>query len=412
MGVIAIAKIQNTGKLAEDRGWSLGYRLIDAKSGKTLDVSNEVIKIGLTERNLSIANLSISDDGDIEEMLSLADKYDEGLPVVMVTNENGKGSQLGSNAGRMSKLVLLWIYTDSELGIDLCEVSDCLGNIKTVRLAQVLEAERQEKLILLNHIREKEERRARLVGHCKRAMGTLTKFLDTQVSEGKIYNKGICEHRRRCKALNIPGLRMCDAIGSDKAVLLAAAGDIGEYIEIPDYVEEIGESAFVLCSKPRNITFGSGVRIIGYSGLSGVELDNLSLNEGLLEIHEDAFQEAEIRSDIVIPSSVQKIATTAFQDLKCPRLVITTNHLEVGSGGVNWTIYLSRDIGELQVSEDTAVKILSYYVTGFEKNSVRSGIVEPTGNKLTIPYKEAEDILNKELGRFGLLSKNGVKIIP
>ena len=83
------------------------------------------------------------------------------------------------------------------------------------------------------------------------------------------------------------------------------------YIEIPDSVEYIGQTAF-RCSGLETIKFGKNVRTIGAAAFQGSMLTRVELPENLRNIASATFASCNNLFEIYIPSSVQTIQPTAF----------------------------------------------------------------------------------------------------
>lgn len=98
-----------------------------------------------------------------------------------------------------------------------------------------------------------------------------------------------------------------------KTLIQYANGKKATSFEIPDYVTEIGPSAFYGCTSLTSITIPNSVTKIGSSAFSGcTSLTSITIPQGVTRLEWGAFRQCENLESAVIPASVTKIEQEAF----------------------------------------------------------------------------------------------------
>ncbi len=101
-------------------------------------------------------------------------------------------------------------------------------------------------------------------------------------------------------------------------VLIEYSGS-DEYLEIPDGVTSIGESAFYRCERLTHIDIPDGVKSIGDSAFSWCyNLTSINIPDGVTSIGDSAFEHCNSLTSINIPDSVTSIRDSVF--CECERL--------------------------------------------------------------------------------------------
>lgn len=116
---------------------------------------------------------------------------------------------------------------------------------------------------------------------------------------------------------------------------LGTDGSFTGDIEIPQGVTEIGASAFKrLALKNRvDLTIPKGVKKIGYNAFAELRLSSLHLNDDLERIERDAFLYTNIPNQVVLPTSLVFVGSSAFRGCGMEgELVIPENCLSIGGG--------------------------------------------------------------------------------
>jgi len=88
-------------------------------------------------------------------------------------------------------------------------------------------------------------------------------------------------------------------------------GRAGTYT-IPTSVTDIGENAFLSCTRLTNVTIPSSVTNIGGGAFSGCNLTNITIPASVVNIGGGAFQECKHLTSVTIPTSVTSIGDVAF----------------------------------------------------------------------------------------------------
>ena len=91
------------------------------------------------------------------------------------------------------------------------------------------------------------------------------------------------------------------------------AGDSSTSYTIPSYIRQIGQNAFCLNRHLTHITVPSTVKEIGDLAFFGVQLESITLEEGVEFIGRQAFN-CETLKSVVLPGSLRELAGAAFLD--------------------------------------------------------------------------------------------------
>lgn len=106
-------------------------------------------------------------------------------------------------------------------------------------------------------------------------------------------------------------------------------------IVLTNGITHIGESAFVGCRNLKNIKFPDSLTHIGKSAFCGCEkITSISLPNGLTDIEEQAFLGCHNLSSIKLPNSITTIGTDAFSLCKCLSEITIPEKLTHISNGV------------------------------------------------------------------------------
>lgn len=104
-------------------------------------------------------------------------------------------------------------------------------------------------------------------------------------------------------------------------------------VTLPDSVKTIENSAFCFCSGLSNVTFGTGLEIIGQYAFSYCRnLSNVILPDSLKKIEQGAFCDCDMLTSINIPDNVESIGDNAFQNCdNLKNISIGNNVKNIGS---------------------------------------------------------------------------------
>lgn len=84
---------------------------------------------------------------------------------------------------------------------------------------------------------------------------------------------------------------------------------------IPDNIEDVESYAFSYCTQLHDVVFGKNVSVVYYGAFENcIELTNVTLNEGLLEICQYAFRNTNIER-LRLPSTITRIDVQALPEL-------------------------------------------------------------------------------------------------
>jgi surface antigen bspA-like len=87
-------------------------------------------------------------------------------------------------------------------------------------------------------------------------------------------------------------------------------------ITIPEGVDTVGNTCFGHCFSLLTVDFGPGVKVIGFSAINYAGPTKVILHEGLVEVQNLGISLCPDLTEIVLPSTLQKIGPKAFA--RCP----------------------------------------------------------------------------------------------
>lgn len=163
-----------------------------------------------------------------------------------------------------------------------------------------------------------------------------------------------------------------------------------QYVDIPDTVEKICNSAFCNCKELTTVKIGNGTKYIENQAFENcVSLKNLTLSKNLLKIGTNAFRYCESLETVFIPKTVETWGMEAFYGCPLSSLTFDNGIKSIGSYACFWgstfkeiTIPLSIEkLGEYAF-HDNLEKVV------FLGNAPTTLGKQPFGTKATIYYKK------------------------
>ena len=142
-----------------------------------------------------------------------------------------------------------------------------------------------------------------------------------------------------------------------------------KHLTIPDYVTSIFLSAFDKCTSLETIIIPGTVKKIGSSAFNGCKnLKNLVISHGVTEIDYGAFNKCSSLETLELPDSITKLATSAFAGCSSIKSVVIPESIErIGNYAFDACTSLEeviitdgvKEIGEAAFKKCTALKIVT-----------------------------------------------------
>lgn len=106
-------------------------------------------------------------------------------------------------------------------------------------------------------------------------------------------------------------------------------------IDLPTPLTAVGSYAFFGCKNIKNVTISGDVKVLGTYNFSEANIENLTIEEGVLTIKDRAFYKANIGNEIfTLPKSLETLETLAFQDCGINNLTLDNPNLRTIQGDV------------------------------------------------------------------------------
>ena len=118
-------------------------------------------------------------------------------------------------------------------------------------------------------------------------------------------------------------------LSKDGKVLIAELGD-NEIVEIPETVEEIGDSAFNKIGSLREIRFPDSLKKIGKKAFAETDLLRVDLPDSLIEIGEQAFSFCKRLETADLPAGLKSIGNKAFEGCPIKKVFIPASVESIG----------------------------------------------------------------------------------
>lgn len=341
MSIIALSHVLNDYEVRAEKGWNIGYRLMDTETEKVLDVPFEAIVQGALKKGLYVRNLKVYDNGAIQPMFYYASRWTDFATIEV--SKTGEHIIEQEGLEEVENMVFVTGYREiSQVEhVTLLRVTDIFG--------------RAVKQVTTRELDEYESRTVFRVS-----------FDDGPDSWDvtNIWHKQAKDYMKRTGMLT--GIRqfMADTLNGG-AELYRVDTKLDIDVTIPDFITVIGAWAFRDSEDVRKIRIGKGVKTIREYAFCRVKTEGIEMNTEVEEIRDNAFEYCDIKGAFVVPESAKRIEIEALCSMQCDELIIK---LKEFTGNRNyswlweWARYINRGC-DVKINRQFARGVLSAYFT-------------------------------------------------